>query len=28
MQWKYVPTLMNGVPMPVVMTVTVNFTLQ
>jgi protein TonB len=28
MQWKYIPTMMNGVPVPVVMTVTVNFTLQ
>lgn len=28
MQWKYVPTLMNGVAVPVLMTVTVNFTLQ
>ena len=27
-QWKFVPTLLNGVPVPVVMTVTVNFTLQ
>jgi TonB family protein len=27
-QWEYTPTLMNGVPTPVVMTVTVNFTLQ
>jgi TonB family protein len=26
-QWKYTPTLVNGVPAPVVMTVTVNFTL-
>ncbi len=28
MQWEYTPTLLNGVPKPVVMTVTVNFTLQ
>ena len=27
-QWKFTPTLQNGVPVPVVMTVTVNFTLQ
>jgi len=26
--WKYTPTLVNGVPVPVVMTVTVNFTLR
>jgi len=26
-QWVYTPTLMNGVPVPVVMTVTVNFRL-
>jgi protein TonB len=26
-QWKYVPTLLNGVPVSLVMTVTVNFTL-
>ena len=26
-QWAYQPTLLNGVPIPVVMTVTVNFTL-
>jgi protein TonB len=26
-QWRYQPTLMNGVPRPVRMTVTVNFTL-
>ena len=26
-QWKYEPTLLNGVPVPIVMTVTVNFTL-
>jgi TonB family protein len=25
-QWKFEPTLMNGVPMPVIMTVTINFT--
>jgi protein TonB len=28
MQWEFVPTLLNGVPVPVIMTVTVNFTLQ
>jgi len=27
-QWKFTPTLLNGVPVPVVITVTVNFTLQ
>jgi protein TonB len=27
-QWKYTPTLLNGVPVEVIMTVTVNFTLQ
>jgi periplasmic protein TonB len=27
-QWKYTPTLLNGVPVPIVVTVTVNFTLQ
>jgi TonB family protein len=27
-QWEFTPTLLNGVPMPVIMTVTVNFTLQ
>jgi TonB family protein len=27
-QWQYVPTLLNGAPVNVVMTVTVNFTLQ
>ncbi len=26
-QWKFSPTLLNGVPVPIVMTVTVNFTL-
>jgi TonB family protein len=26
-QWRYSPTLMNGAPVPVIMTVTVNFTL-
>ena len=25
-QWEYVPTLLNGVPVPVLMTVTINFT--
>jgi len=28
MQWRFTPTLMNGQPVPVLMTVTVNFTLQ
>jgi TonB family protein len=27
-QWEYKPTLLNGVPVPVVMTVTINFKLQ
>ena len=27
-QWKYQPTRLNGVPVPIVMTVTVNFALQ
>jgi len=27
-QWEYTPTLMNGVPVPVIMTVTVQFTLS
>jgi TonB family protein len=27
-QWEFAPTLLNGAPVPVVMTVTVNFTLQ
>ena len=27
-QWRYTPTTLNGVPVPVIMTVTVNFTLQ
>jgi protein TonB len=27
-QWKFTPTLLNGIPIPVVMTVTVNFTLR
>jgi protein TonB len=26
-QWRYEPTLLNGAPVPVIMTVTVNFTL-
>lgn len=26
-QWEYTPTLLAGVPVPVIMTVTVNFTL-
>jgi TonB family protein len=28
MQWRYTPTLLEGVPVPVIMTVTVNFSLQ
>ena len=28
LQWQYTPTLLNGVPVPVIMTVTVNFTLR
>jgi protein TonB len=28
MQWEFTPTLLNGAPVPVIMTVTVNFTLQ
>jgi protein TonB len=27
-QWTYSPTLLNNVPVPVIMTVTVNFTLR
>jgi TonB family protein len=27
-QWEFAPTLLNGVPVPVIMTVTVNFALQ
>jgi protein TonB len=27
-QWQYTPTTLNGQPVPVIMTVTVNFTLQ
>jgi protein TonB len=27
-QWEYTPTLLNGMPVPVLMTITVNFTLQ
>jgi protein TonB len=27
-QWTFTPTLLNGVPVPVIMTVTVNFALQ
>ena len=27
-QWRYTPSLLNGVPVPVIMTVTVNFTLK
>lgn len=27
-QWVYTPTLLNGVPVPVMMTVTVNFKLS
>ncbi|HUR20205.1 MAG TPA: energy transducer TonB, partial [Vicinamibacterales bacterium] len=28
MQWKFAPTYLNGVAVPLLMTVTVNFTLQ
>jgi protein TonB len=28
MQWRFTPTLLNGVPVPVLMTVTVTFTLR
>src|SRR5207244_9090148 len=27
-QWEFTPTMLNGAPVPVIMTVTVNFTLQ
>ena len=27
-QWRYTPTLLNGVPVPVIMTVTVHFKLN
>ena len=27
-QWVYTPTMLNSVPVPVIMTVTVNFTLR
>jgi protein TonB len=27
-QWEYKPSLLNGAPVPVVMTVTINFKLQ
>jgi protein TonB len=27
-QWQFTPTFLNGTPVPVIMTVTVNFTLQ
>jgi protein TonB len=27
-QWRYTPTLLNGVPVPVLMTITVHFTLH
>jgi protein TonB len=27
-EWRYTPTLLNGVPVPVIMTVTVNFRLR
>jgi protein TonB len=27
-QWQFTPTLLNGQPVPIIMTVTVNFTLQ
>ena len=28
LQWQFTPTLLNGVPVPIIMTVTVNFTLR
>ena len=28
LQWKFTPTMLNGVAVPVIMTVTVNFSLQ
>jgi len=28
LQWEYQPTLLNGRPVPVLITVTINFTLQ
>ncbi len=28
LQWEFEPTMLNGRPVPVIMTVTVNFTLQ
>ena len=28
LQWKFTPTYLNGVAVPVIMTVTVNFSLQ
>lgn len=27
-EWRFTPTLLNGVPVPIIMTVTVNFTLS
>jgi periplasmic protein TonB len=27
-QWRYTPTLLNGVPVPVIMSVTVNYRLR
>lgn len=27
-EWRYTPTLLNGVPVSVLMTITINFTLQ
>jgi len=27
-QWEFTPTMLNGTPVPVIMTVTVNFTLN
>jgi len=27
-QWEYTPTMLNGAPVPVIMTVTVNFQLR
>jgi protein TonB len=28
LQWRYTPTLLDGVPVPVIMTITVNFHVQ
>jgi protein TonB len=27
-QWEFMPTLLNGVPSPIIMTLTINFTLE